>query len=77
MYKTCNFCGKFSKCKLCGKNFQAEGNLKRHIQKHMKKKVQLLRENFSDRRQFEESHEKKHEEKIAIFVGKCFGPQAI
>ena len=43
----------------------------------MKKKVQLLRENFSDRRQFEESHKKKHEEKIAIFVGKCFGPKAI
>ena len=30
----------------------------------MKKKVQLLRENFSDRRQFEESHKKKHEENV-------------
>ena len=30
----------------------------------MKKKVQLLWEKFSGRRQFEESHKKKHEEKL-------------
>ena len=43
----------------------------------MKKKLQFLWENISDQRQFEETHTKTHEEKIAYFVGKCFGPKAI
>ena len=46
-------------CNFCGKIFRTKGNLKKHIQKNMKKKVQLLWENFSDRRQFEKSQTKK------------------
>ena len=77
MYKICNICGKIFKCKLCGNIFQAEGNLKKHILKRMKIKLQFLWENVSDQRQFEETHTKTHEEKVAIFVGKYFGPKAI
>ena len=70
--KNCNFCGKILKCNLRGKIFQAEGNLKKHIQKTHEEKMQLLWENFSDRRQFEETHTKNTCRKKCKFCGKSF-----
>ena len=48
--KNFNFFGKMFKCKLRGKIFQDEGNLKKHIQKTHVEKMQLLWENFTDQR---------------------------